>query len=134
MTALDTSVCIPALVSWHQRHEVSRQAARGARIPAHALTESYAVLTRLPSPHRLDGDVAVKLLAGWFGAKDILPSPASLQRGLVASLASLGIEGGATYDALVGLTAHHHGELLLTRDRRACQTYEALGVAFRLLD
>jgi predicted nucleic acid-binding protein len=134
VTALDTSVCIPALISWHEHHELCRREAGGARIPAHALTEAYAVLTRLPTPHRLSGRTAVDLLAGWFGPADVLTPPARLHRTLLPSLAASGIEGGATYDALVGLTARHHGETLLTRDRRAGQTYELLGVSFRLID
>jgi hypothetical protein len=92
------------------------------------------VLTRLPTPHRLSGSTAVDLLAGWFGPGDVLTAPARLQRTLLPSLAASGIEGGATYDTLIGLTAHHHGETLLTRDRRAGRTYELLGVSFRLID
>ncbi|MEZ5295315.1 MAG: PIN domain-containing protein [Ilumatobacteraceae bacterium] len=36
--------------------------------------------------------------------------------------------GGSTYDALIGATAAHHGASLLTRDERAVETYERLGV------
>jgi predicted nucleic acid-binding protein len=134
MTALDASVCVPALISWHEHHDACRAAAIDAYIPAHALTETYAVLTRLPAPHRLEGSFVARLLTARFGSRAVLPAPARLQRELVAALSTSGIEGGATYDALIGLTARHHGEVLLTRDVRATRTYEALAVPFRLVD
>ena len=134
MTALDTSVCIPALVSWHEHHDECRTAAASALLPAHALAETYSVLTRLPSPHRLDGPIAARLLDGWFGSQKILTLPTDLQRSLVRTVAAGGLEGGATYDALVGLTAAAHGHVLLTRDQRACRTYDALDIEFRLLE
>ncbi|MDQ2678367.1 MAG: type II toxin-antitoxin system VapC family toxin [Actinomycetota bacterium] len=133
MTALDTSVSIPALVSWHEAHDQTRLRAAGAHIPAHGLAETYSVLTRLPSPHRLDAAIAAPLVRGWFPSDRILATPAALQRRLVELLAASGLEGGATYDGLVGLTARHHGHVLLTRDRRAATTYEALDVKFELL-
>lgn len=43
-------------------------------------------------------------------------------------LDSLGISGGTVYDALVGATAVEHGLKLVTRDRRALETYRALEV------
>ncbi len=38
------------------------------------------------------------------------------------------------YDGYVGLTAAAHGELLLSRDRRAARTYELLSVPFELVE
>lgn len=134
MTALDTSVCVPALIGWHEHHEACRSAAAGARAPAHVLIESFSVLTRLPSPHRLDGDVARRLLAGRFAAGDILTASASLQRSVLQQLADLGVEGGAVYDGLVALTARQHAETLLTRDRRAVRTYDLLQVEYELIE
>lgn len=128
MTAVDTSVCVPALVEWHEHHDTCRRAAREAHVPAHVLLETYSVLTRLPSPHRLDGDVARALLLGRFASDEILAAPVGLQRAVVATLSDVGIEGGATYDGLIALTAKHHGEALLTRDGRARRTYELLDV------
>ena len=43
------------------------------------------------------------------------------------------IGGGAAYDALVAATAKHHGLALVTADRRARRTYEAMGVQIQLL-
>lgn len=49
-------------------------------------------------------------------------------RDLLPSLADSDILGGATYDALIGLTARESGTELLSCDRRAAVTYEAVGV------
>jgi predicted nucleic acid-binding protein len=57
------------------------------------------------------------------------PLPSSLAR-----LSTLGIAGGALYDALVGAAAVQHGLTLLTRDHRAIETYRRLDVTLALLD
>lgn len=133
MTALDTSVCVPALLAEHPDHEICRRAAHRASIPSHALVESYAVLTRLPAGHRIVAPIAAELLARWFPDASVLVAPARLQRSLVRRMEAAGVSGGCAYDALVGLIAATHGEELLTRDLRAVETYRALGVTFRLL-
>ena len=58
--ALDTSCMVAAVCGWHVQHaaaaaEIERRLDRGERmvIAAHAVAEAYAVLTRLPAPHRL---------------------------------------------------------------------------------
>ena len=57
--AADTSVIVASLLTWHEHHAPSRRALETAMddaplvIPVPALVESYAVLTRLPAPHRL---------------------------------------------------------------------------------
>ncbi len=48
-------------------------------------------------------------------------------------LPTIGIGGGAVYDALVGAAATHHRLRLATRDRRALETYRALEVELELL-
>jgi predicted nucleic acid-binding protein len=133
VTALDTSVSIPALLSWHEHHDRCASMAQGARIPAHALVETYSVLTRLPTPHRLDGPTAARLLGARFQEDDVLVPRPLLVRTLPATLAGAAIEGGASYDALVGLTARMHGSTLLTRDERAARTYDALDIAYELV-
>jgi predicted nucleic acid-binding protein len=131
--AVDTSVAVAALVGWHEAHERARHAASGAGIPAHARLETYSVLTRLPPPHRLAADIAAVLVGRWFPeARTLVPS-ARLSRRLVERCSSLGLEGGAMYDALVGLTAAEAKRTLVTRDARAAETYARLGVAFELV-
>jgi toxin FitB len=53
--------------------------------------------------------------------------------GLLGRLAGAGVLGGQVYDALIALEARAAGETLLTRDRRAQDTYRRLGVPFRAL-
>ncbi len=50
-----------------------------------------------------------------------------------ARLAGAGVNGAATYDGLIALTALEHDLELITRDRRAERTYRALGVHYQLL-
>jgi predicted nucleic acid-binding protein len=52
---------------------------------------------------------------------------------LLAKLSDVGIAGGSVYDALVGAAAAEHRLPLATRDRRALETYRALGVDVELL-
>ena len=52
---------------------------------------------------------------------------------LLAQLDQAGIAGGSVYDALVGAVAAEHDVRLATRDRRALDTYRALGVDIELI-
>jgi len=127
----DTSVLVPALTSQHPDHAGARELlARVAAVPCHVLLETYSVLTRLPAPLRLsaaDAARAIEILD-----VDVVDLPAARQRDLVAECARHRIGGGAVYDALVGATAAHHDLVLLTRDRRARPTYDAVGVRYAL--
>ncbi len=128
----DTSVLIPAFLPWHEHHEVALDAMmKIGAVPAHVLVESYSVLTRLPAPHRLSAAVAADLIARVPGEPLVLPPEA--YAGTLRTLARAGIRGGAAYDGLVGATAAAHGRRLVTLDRRAIPTYEAVGVRHRTL-
>lgn len=126
-TALvDTSVAVPALSELHEFHDVAFEAVTQhfAGIAGHALFETYAVLTR--QPHlRVSPAQALALLDGTFTERLVLSETAT-SRALEA-LASGGISGGATYDGVVGVTAAEAGLPLLSLDRRARRTYEAVG-------
>lgn len=133
MNAVDTSVVVAAFASWHQGHEQATLAlAEGARLPIHVAIETYSVLTRLPAPHRAPAQIVTTFLASTFPGEP-LSLPASEQLALLGLLARAGVTGGAVYDALVGATARHADATLLTRDRRAIPTYEAVGAAYRLV-
>ncbi len=131
MIAVDTSVAVALLLAWHEAHDATRREVGPASIPAHALTETYAVLTRLP--RSLSPTDAATLLAEAFPTSTVLSPPPGLQRSFPSRCASLGIAGGATYDAVIAFTASHHGATLVTRDRRAVSVYERAGVEFMLL-
>lgn len=131
-SACDTSVLVPAVVPWHPAHRESRAALVDVgAVAAHVLLETYSVLTRLPPPHRIAPADAAELIAALPFTLDDLA--ASSHVALVQRLASSNIRGGAVYDALVAATALQQNRLLLTRDRRAIQTYDAVGVRYSLL-
>ena len=118
---------MPLLVQAHQRHRdvVRWWGHRDVSLCGHALPETYSVLTRLPGDLRLTPLDAARLLRERFGPPLVLGGRASAR--LVARLSSLGIAGGAVYDALVALAAVEHDAELATRDLRAKATYDAVG-------
>lgn len=129
----DTSVIVPALTRSLPAHHVAFAAIVGSdlRPVDHVLLETYSVLTRLPEIN-LAPQLAAELLRNRFpGAPLSLPSDQWAR--LVDRLAAVGVGRGAVYDGLIAATAAHHGALILSLDRRAARTYEALGVRFRLL-
>jgi hypothetical protein len=65
------------------------------------------------------------------GSVNTRPSPLMLSSSRTRkpdTLSRLGIAGGAVYDALVTLAAKEHGGAFATRDARARDTYDAVGV------
>jgi len=132
--AIDSSVAIAAFGEWHELNDAaSRIVDEGAVIPAHALLETYSVLTGFPPPHRASAEI----VDAWLQDRcpRVLPPPSAEEhRDLVRLLARSGRIGGAAYDALVALTAKGAGATLATADRRAIPVYELVGVELRLLD
>jgi predicted nucleic acid-binding protein len=133
MIAADTSVLVPAIVGVHEAHAPSHEACRAVTTaigPAHV--EAYAVLTRLPHPYTVPPQQANSALRT-YGSQLLVLQGADLSEAL-DHLAHTRLVGGATYDALIGLTAARHGVALLTRDRRAAGLYQRLGVDVRWVD
>jgi toxin FitB len=131
--AADSSIAIAALLADHEAHELAENALKqcGATI-AHVAAETYSVLTRLPSPHRLEPEDAAKLVDVRLpGTRVTLDAKA--HGSAPGKLATAGVAGGATYDGLIALAALAHDLELISRDGRAARTYRALGVAFKLL-
>ena len=125
--ALDTSCMVAAVCTWHVRHAaaaagIERRLDRGERmaIAAHAVAETYAVLTRLPAPHRLAPSDAWMLVRTNFvdnAALVTLDGPA--HTAVLAQLAGAGIGGGRTYDGLIAACAEaSRAKVLLTFNRR----------------
>ena len=118
---------IAAVCGWHEHHAaaaaaIERRLNRGDRlvIAAHALVEAYAVLTRLPSPHRLAPADAWTLVESNFVQHATLTTlPGAAHVALLTRLAAAGRGGGRTYDALIAETAAHgKADELLTFNRR----------------
>lgn len=124
---------IAGFAGWHESHEAADAALSDDvdLIPAHALVETYSVLTRLPAPLRAPADV----VSGYLAAVDaeIVVLSAAEMRALIATFGARGVTGGQTYDAVIAATARRHGATLLTLDRRARTTYEALDCPTRYL-
>jgi len=130
---IDTSLVVAAFASWHEAHPVARAVmARQPRLVAHCALEAYSVLTRLPSPHRVTGQLAQAFIAEAFPGPP-LSLPPEDHSVLLELVAGRGIEGGAVYDAVVAATAVHAGATLVSRDRRALRTYEAVGARVELV-
>jgi predicted nucleic acid-binding protein len=129
--AVDTSVVIAAFATWHEAHgRAVRLIAQRPALPAPVALEVYAVLTRMPPPHRIDGSVVRDYLQGVFPGSPLTLPRARLAR-LVDDLVRLGISGAASYDAAIAFVATHHGCQLATLDRRARTTYDRVGVIVR---
>ena len=131
---VDTSVAVPLVVADHGHHRAVL-AAVGSRtlgLAGHAAFETFSILTRLPAPARRSPGSVARLISHNFPATRFLSDRAAAE--LLAKLATLGIAGGTVYDALVGAAAVEHGLTLMTRDRRAAETYRRLDVKFVLVD
>jgi len=130
---VDTSVAVAFLVGDHEHHVPTFDALAERRLglSGHAAFETFSVLTRLPPPTRRTAAAVGLLLSENFPHTRLLGADAAAS--LLAGLAHHGISGGAVYDALVGAAALEHGLPLATRDRRAIETYRALGVRLEVL-
>ena len=130
---VDTSVAVALALADHADHASTSRAVGRRRLglAGHAAYETYSVLTRLPAPARRTPATVARLLAASFPATRHLS--ATDAGTLIASLAAHGIAGGSVYDALVGATAVEHSLPLATRDRRALDTYRALGVRVEVI-
>ncbi len=131
-SCVDSSVAIAAFGEWHELYGPAVEAlASSPALVAHAALDAYSVLTRLPEPFRAPARTAVEYLAENFSVKR-LALPVAEQRALPETMERAGVRGGAVYDGLVGLTAKAAGAQLLSLDTRAAQTYDRLGVEYRL--
>jgi predicted nucleic acid-binding protein len=133
LKAADTSLVVAAFATWHERHEAARRALDGGlRLVEHCALESYSVLTRLPPPHRVSGELVRDFLAARF-TQPYLRLGEQAYRDFILGLTDHGISGGAAYDALVAATAAASGVELLTCDKRAVPVYERYGLQVKLL-
>ncbi len=100
---------VAAVCAWHEHHaqaraEIERRLRRDEilLVAAPALVEAYAVLTRLPSPHRLSPVDALALLdANFIAPGSIVALDREGYVGLLRWAPQQGIAGGRTYDAVI---------------------------------
>jgi predicted nucleic acid-binding protein len=111
MIAVDSSVIIAGLLSWHEFHarafNVLEKAIASQRLllPLPALVESYSVMTRLPSPHRLRPEIAHQLLHDSFGDAGVIALSSKNAWSFLAECAVAPIAGGRVYDAVIAHAA-----------------------------
>ena len=112
---------IAAVCAWHEHHgdaadEIRRRlrAAERMLVAAPAVVESYAVLTRLPPPHRVAPAIALQLIEGSFTRQgQIIALGARSYRMLVHRLAEAQIAGGRAYDAVIAECALREPDVAL---------------------
>jgi predicted nucleic acid-binding protein len=126
----DSSVVIAAISPWHDDHAAAREALLEAqpRLIAHVAFETVSVLSRMPEGRRVAASLAVQALVESFPDPWLALDGDEIRAALERAVAS-GLHGGALYDALIAATASRHDAPLLSADRRARRTYEALGVS-----
>lgn len=123
--AADASVLVAAVVSWHERHRAAASAVEAALarkalvVPAPAIVDAYAILTRLPAQHRLTHADAFHILRSSFAAARVAgprtrDTWSTLRRFSVAP-----IGGSDTYDAQMIEIAKEAGAKTLLSFRRA---------------
>lgn len=108
-TLFDTSVLVPALVAQLPKHAASRRwldrAIAGEfdwYVSSHTLAELYASMTALPVAPRILPEEARDLIrANIVGRATIVALSADDYVEVIDALASDGLRGGVTYDALI---------------------------------
>ena len=104
---------VAALCQWHERHAAAVRAIeerfdRGDELAsaAHALLETYAVLTRLPAPHRLaTADAWAAIKGSFVDGASIVGLTGAGYASVLGRLAAEGIAGGRSYDAVIAESA-----------------------------
>ncbi len=104
---------VAAVCGWHEHHdraaaEIERRLGRGETmiVAAPALVETFAVLTRLPPPHRLSATDSLALLeANFMSGPAIVALDGQAYRNLLRQAPDAGVVGGQTYDAVIAACA-----------------------------
>ena len=132
----DTSALVAAVSSWHEHHdrtcaEIERRQ-RGKEelvISALSLAETYAVLTRLPAPHRLRATDAIALIeSNWRDTPTVQLTGAEMWSALREAQRRAMI-GGQMYDVLIALAAlKAEASTILTWNVRHYKAF-AVGIA-----
>ena len=131
-TLIDTSCIIAALCSWHEHHEATRtEVERSARagstllLAAPSLIETYAVLTRLPAPHRISSQDAWTLLDANWAEVEVIALTATEYWRVLRDCRSEGISGGPAYDAVIAACARKgHADRILTWNEKHFGRYQ----------
>ena len=126
MIAIDSSVIVAALAKWHSEHVRAQSALEQALegkdrvvVPAHALVESFSVLTRMPAPYRARATDVLQSLKQTFESTRVVTLNSRSIWPVLERVVSLGLSGGIVYDALILEAASDAGATkLLTLNAR----------------
>ena len=131
---LDTSAAVPLVVADHEAHDATWQVlhARELGLAGHAWFETFSMPTRLPGAARRTASTVERLLSANFPHSRFLDEGST--SALTGELARMSVSGDAVYDALVAAAAAHHRLPLVSRDRRAAETYRAFNVEVEILE
>lgn len=109
---IDANCLVSAALPQHEHHattvaELQRRRAAGHTfvMASHAVLEAYAVLTRLPPPHRLSAADAADVLDRNWGGSECTALTGSETWKLVRHEAAAGVSGARIYDAVIAATA-----------------------------
>ncbi|HYH06403.1 MAG TPA: PIN domain-containing protein [Thermoanaerobaculia bacterium] len=125
LIAADSTVLAAAIVSWHERHEAAVSALEAALarkslvLPAPAVIEAYATLTRLPAQHRLSPADAFHLLRSSFDKVRVIGPKTRDVWSVLRRWSVLPIAGSDAYDAMIVDIAREAGAKMLLTFRRA---------------
>ena len=109
MIVTGSSVVVATLLNWHEFHDCAAQAlenaiARGRLlIPLPVLVESYSVMARLPSPHRLRSKSPTIFCTSFIDARIV--GPRSKGGDFPRGLCSVVYGGGRVHDAVIAWAA-----------------------------
>jgi predicted nucleic acid-binding protein len=134
--ALDTSVIVSALFSVHERHAACRSLVAQHRgsgtliLPVPAMEQSYSVLTRLPTPLRLDRRVVGEALRRSFhGVAELVGLDGPGSWSLIAEAVAGDVIGGATHDFHIAACARRaNATALATFNRRHFERFDLAGL------
>src|SRR5687767_2108495 len=130
---LDTSCIVPLVCGWHEDHVVTVRVVEAyltegfeLAVAAHSVVEAYAVLTRLPAPHRVAPAAAFDLLERNFGQPvETFGLTARETWTFLGRAQAAGVAGGRAYDALIAASARKAvSPLLLTWNLRHLAIFE----------
>lgn len=108
-TAVDTSLLVAVVLPWHKSHRIAFSALEailseegGVLVPLPAVVEAYAVLTRLPAPHRMSPQDACSILTSLLSdTARIVGLDGGDAWSFLLDAAAVQAAGGAIYDAQI---------------------------------
>ncbi len=103
---------VAVVCAWHEHHEraaqeLERRLGQGEPmiVAAPSLVETYAVLTRLPPPHRLSPADALALVEANFMSAEVVALDTDSYRTLLRQTPGEGVSGGRVYDMVIATCA-----------------------------